>query len=185
MRVLLVVLALFCAYGPRHADASDLAWRALREPGAVALIRHSLAPGTGDPPGFRLGDCSTQRNLSKDGRERSRRIGAQFRANDIAIGRVLSSQWCRCLDTARLAFGDRVEPSAALNSFFEQDGANAQTRALRDIVQAPRPEAGVLVLVTHQVNITALTGIFPAEGEVLVLRPGGPSGFTVAARFVP
>jgi broad specificity phosphatase PhoE len=163
-----------------------VAWRALREGGAVALLRHAQAPGTGDPPGFRLGDCSTQRNLSSEGREQARRIGEQFQANHIPIARVLSSAWCRCLETARLAFGDRVEPLAALNSFFStQDADEAQTRAVRALVEGWRAQSGVLVLVTHQVNITALTGLYPAEGEVLVLRPSATAGFDLAARFRP
>ena len=186
LRAVLVVLGLICTSGHQSALASEAAWHALREGGTVALLRHARAPGTGDPPDFRLGDCSTQRNLSSEGREQARQIGAQFKANHIPIQRVLSSEWCRCLDTARLAFGDRVEPSPALNSFFsKQDIEAAQTRAVRELVEEWRAHAGVLVLVTHQVNITALTGIYPAEGEVLVLKPRTPSGFDLVARFRP
>jgi broad specificity phosphatase PhoE len=166
--------------------ASEVAWPALREVGTVALLRHAQAPGTGDPTGFRLGDCSTQRNLSSEGREQARRIGEQFQANHIPIERVLSSEWCRCLETARLAFGDRVELFPALNSFFStQDAEGAQTRTVRALVEGWRAQAGVLVLVTHQVNITALTGIYPAEGEVLVLRPSATAGFELLIRFRP
>src|SRR3954451_18043465 len=186
LRAVLVVLGLICASENQPGLASDVAWPALREGGAVVLLRHAPAPGTGDPPEFRLGDCSTQRNLSSEGREQARQIGAQFQANHIPIARVLSSEWCRCLDTARLAFGDRVEPFPALNSFFSaQDAEGAQTRAVWALVEGWRAHAGVLVLVTHQVNITALTGIYPAEGEVLVLKPRATAGFDLAARFRP
>jgi broad specificity phosphatase PhoE len=186
LRAVLVVLGLICASGSQPGLASEVAWHALREGGAVALLRHAQAPGTGDPPGFRLGDCSTQRNLSSEGREQARQIGAQFTANHIPIERVLSSEWCRCLETARLAFGDRVEPFPALNSFFStQDAEGAQTRAVRALVEGWRAQSGVLVLVTHQVNITALTGLYPGEGEILVLKPRAASGFDLAARFRP
>ncbi len=186
LRAVLVVLGLICTSGNGPSLASEVAWHALREGGTVVLLRHAQAPGTGDPPGFRLGDCSTQRNLSSEGREQARQIGARFTANQIPIERVLSSEWCRCLDTARLAFGDRVEPFPALNSFFSnQDAEGAQTRAVRELVEGWRAQSGVLVLVTHQVNITALTGVFPAEGEILVLRPRAASGFDVVARFRP
>src|SRR5215218_6681039 len=186
LRAVLVVLGLICACGNQPGLASDVAWPALREGGTVVLLRHAHAPGTGDPTGFRLGDCSTQRNLSSEGREQARQIGAQFTANHIPIERVLSSEWCRCLETARLAFGDRVELFPALNSFFStQDAEGAQTRAVRALVEGWRAQAGVLVLVTHQVNITALTGLYPAEGEILVLRPRATAGFDLAARFRP
>jgi broad specificity phosphatase PhoE len=184
--IMSVALGLICANWEQPSLASELAWQALQEGGAVALLRHAHAPGTGDPPEFRLGDCSTQRNLSSEGREQARRIGEQFQANHIPIERVLSSEWCRCLETARLAFGDRVEPVAALNSFFStQDAEGAQTRAVRALVEGWRAQSGVLVLVTHQVNITALTGLYPAEGEILVLKPRAASGFDLAARFRP
>jgi broad specificity phosphatase PhoE len=93
-------------------------WSALARGGTVALIRHARAPGTGDPAGFRLDACSTQRNLSEDGRAQAGRLGQAFRDNAVPVGRVLSSRWCRALDTARLAFGDRTEPFPDLDSFF-------------------------------------------------------------------
>lgn len=165
-------------------QASEEPWVALRAGGAVALLRHARAPGTGDPAGFRLEDCATQRNLSEVGRDQAGRIGAAFRERGIEIARVLSSRWCRGLDTARLAFGS-AEPFPALDSFFGGRTTEAeQTAALRRLVAGWRGEGGVLALVTHQVNITALTGIVPAEGEVLVLRPAG-DGFEVVGRMRP
>ncbi len=181
----LVALVCLCACMVQPAGASDAAWRALQQGGVVALIRHARAPGVGDPPGFRLEDCATQRNLSEGGREQARRLGAAFRDHGVAVARVLSSQWCRCLDTARLAFGDGVEPLPALNSFFAKgETEGAQTRAVRAVVEGWRDQPGVLALVTHQVNITALTGVFPDEGEILVLKPGA-AGFDLVARFRP
>ena len=183
MRALAVLLLLACAStGP--ARAAD-PWDALRQGGTVAILRHARAPGTGDPPNFRLDDCATQRNLSEEGRNQARRIGERFRAEGVRVARVLSSRWCRGLETARLAFGE-AEPFPPLDSLFpEKTAREAPTKAVRDTVRDWAGQPGVLVLVTHQVNITALTGLFPAEGEILVLRPRAASGFDVVARLRP
>jgi broad specificity phosphatase PhoE len=145
-------------------------------------------PGIGDPPGFRLGDCRTQRNLSEDGRADAARVGMRFRAEGVGLSAVYSSAWCRCTDTARLAFdphypAHRVWP--ALNSFFQGQGdASGQTR---EVVQRVRglkaPDNWMLV--THQVNITALTGSFLAMGEVLLTRFDGaqPERLRLLARW--
>jgi phosphohistidine phosphatase SixA len=183
VRALLVLMILISVGWVQAGSASEAAWLALRGGGAVALLRHARAPGTGDPPGFRLGDCSSQRNLSTEGREQARGIGVQFKAQRIPVARVLSSRWCRALDTATLAFGDLAESFPPLDSFFaDRDQQGGQTQAIRRLVEEWRSD-GVLVLVTHQVNITALTGIFPAEGEVLVLKPKAGAGFEVAGRI--
>lgn len=149
-------------------------WSALRAGGVAILLRHAQTePGVGDPAGFRLGDCSTQRNLSDEGRRQSQRIGAALSAQGIRVDRVLSSQWCRCLDTARLAFPQhKVEPFAALNSFFDDRSAEPdRTREVRARIAAIRAPANV-VFVTHHVNVLALTGDAVGSGEaVLVLAP--------------
>jgi phosphohistidine phosphatase SixA len=147
--------------------------RALVEGGAVALLRHAAAPGTGDPPGFRLGDCATQRNLSETGRRQAAELGLKLRQGGVAIAEARSSRWCRALDTARLAFPDlAVEPDPALDSFFDDRASrDRQTEAARALVRSWQGRPGVLALITHQVNITALTEVFPAEGEIVVLRP--------------
>ena len=183
MRIALAWTILLTLVGALPASASEAAWQALREGGAVALFRHARAPGTGDPQGFRLEDCATQRNLSAEGREQARGIGEQFSARGVPVVQVLSSRWCRSLDTARLAFGSLAEPFPPLDSFFsERDGREAQTRAVRELVEGWRSD-GVLALVTHQVNITALTGVFPAVGEVLVLKPKAGAGFEIVGRI--
>lgn len=156
--------------GPARS-AEDL-WALLRqEPGLVLLFRHARAPGTGDPATFRLADCSTQRNLDAEGREQSRQLGEAFRQRQIPVVRVLSSQWCRSLDTARLMNLAEVEPFPALKSFFgDRSTEPQQTRALQQFILENRATAGVIVLVTHQVNITALTDIVPREGEAVFVR---------------
>ncbi|MFZ1415313.1 MAG: histidine phosphatase family protein [Defluviicoccus sp.] len=163
--------AVSAAYAETN-HVSEAAWAALAGGGHAALMRHATAPGFGDPKGFRLDDCSTQRNLSEAGREEARMVGERFRSRGIAINGVYSSVWCRCLETARLLDLGPVVPLAPLNSFFEaRERAEAQTAALRAWLAA-QPAADTLVLVTHQVNITALTGIIPASGEIVVVRTG-------------
>ncbi|WP_428527627.1 histidine phosphatase family protein [Roseibium sp.] len=152
-----------------HARADDAAWQAL-ENGGIVLFRHALAPGTGDPANFTLGDCSTQRNLNDQGRADSRAIGQAFQDKGIKVGRVLTSQWCRCVETAELAFPGQVEEEPVFNSFFQNRSAGPeQTRAGQRILEQ-WPGDGALVIITHQVNITALTDIFPQSGEGIVVE---------------
>lgn len=158
------------ALGRESAAADDAAWNTLRSDGAIVLFRHATAPGIGDPAGMRIGDCATQRNLSEAGRAEARGIGKAFRDRSISVGRVLTSQWCRCNETAELAFPGAVTEAPAFNSFFENRAQSApQTDAARTILSG-WAGPGVLVVVTHQVNITALTGVYPASGEGVVLR---------------
>jgi len=166
---------------PARAEAGDLVWEALAAGGHVVLVRHAEAPGVGDPAGFVLEDCSTQRNLSAGGREQAVRIGEAFRAHGVAVDQVLTSGWCRCIDTASLAFG-RAEVWPPLHSFFSNSATErAQTREVREYIAA-WAGPGTLVLVTHQVNITALTDIYPASGEVIVLAPERAGGLTIVGR---
>ncbi|MFP5511609.1 MAG: histidine phosphatase family protein [Alphaproteobacteria bacterium] len=160
--------ALVCAFaGARPAAAMETA-------GLVVLMRHAQAPGTGDPPGFTLDDCASQRTLSDDGRAQARRIGERLRQLGIAEARVLSSHWCRCLETARLLDLGPVKEMSALNSFIgrpeqEKDKVTELRQFLADLPRDGHP----VVLVTHQVTVTALTGIFPASGEAILLRANG------------
>ena len=156
-------------------------WSALAKGGHVALMRHALAPGIGDPEGFRIADCSTQRNLNDEGRAQARRTGDAFRRNKVGIAQVISSEWCRCVETAELLKLGQVQKFSALNSFFElRENQDKQMADLRSFLSALDPAGPSLVMVTHQVNISALTGEFPRSGEIIVLKLGGADGFTVA-----
>ena len=171
-----LALVLLLAVAPARGD--EALWTALAEGGHVALMRHALAPGTGDPEGFRLDDCSTQRNLDQTGRGQARRTGEAFRERGVRVGQVFSSQWCRCLETAKLLALGEVYPFPPLNSFFgDRERGPKQTAAVRALLANTDAEGPSLVMVTHQVNITALTGIFPRSGEIVVLRLGGPDIF--------
>lgn len=185
LRLAAVLLASLLLAGATSAAAADGLWALLARGGRVVLVRHaSTEPGLGDPPGFRLGDCATQRNLSEAGRAEARRLGAAFRARGIPVGRVLSSPWCRTLETARLAFGE-AEPWRALESFhYDRSREAEQTAGFRRLASEP-PDGGNVVLVTHSANIGAWTGIFPAQGEMVILTPRGDGAFQVAGRLLP
>jgi len=185
--LLLVAAGLALPIPSTAAEPSTELLAALQRGGYALLVRHAQTePGVGDPPGMRLDDCATQRNLSAAGREQARAIGAVVRSRAIPVAAVRSSQWCRCLDTARLAFGGfaPVDAWPALNSFFDDRSVEpARTRELRAALPAVLGATNV-VWVTHQVNITALTGIVPAPGEIVVIRASA-DGVVVAGRWVP
>lgn len=155
------------------ASSKAKIWSVLQQGrGYVVIMRHALAPGIGDPVDFRLNDCSTQRNLSKAGRQQAMRTGKAFKTKNIQVSRVLSSQWCRCLETAKLMNLGAVEPFPPLNSFFNNYKTQSQqTAQLRQFIVNNRNTPGVVVMITHEVNITALTSdIYPQSGESVVLR---------------
>ena len=146
---------------------------ALRSGGHIALMRHAIAPGSDDPPDFRLGACSTQRNLSAGGRDQAVAVGERLREHGLTEARIGSSQWCRCLDTARLLSLGDVEELPFLNSLINYPGRSARmTEDLRDwILQQDLGEPTILV--THQVNIQWLLGMPVEEGEILVVQSTG------------
>lgn len=159
-------LALVLFFFPCLALAND--WDALKDPDAIAVMRHALAPGTGDPSGFTLGDCSTQRNLDERGREQARKIGNSFRDRGIDFDLVLTSQWCRTQETAELLGVGPVVDAPSLNSFFQD--FSTRDRQTRETLQLIQETGGRLMLVSHQVNISALTGRGTRSGEVLIIR---------------
>ena len=187
MRGGLAFLAVACALvaPPVHADEAA-AWKALRAGGHVALIRHaSTEAGLGDPPGYRLDDCATQRNLSAQGREEARRLGERLRREGVAVEKVFTSPWCRCRDTATLAFG-KADEWEALSSFFDDRGREpGLTERVKNRIgiYSTRKPAGTVVMVTHHVNIAALTGQAVGTGEIVVVRPDGCCGLKLVGRI--
>jgi phosphohistidine phosphatase SixA len=174
-RVCICVLLCLLGFPAARAAADEAAaWTALREGGHVALMRHALAPGgAGDPPGFRLGDCATQRNLSAEGRADAAAVGAMLWGEEIVIGRVLSSPWCRCVDTARLMElgAVEIEPTFS-NAFVLRERRGELAAGARAIIAGWRGP-GTLLVVTHGANIQALTGGGnPASGEIVVVSAG-------------
>jgi phosphohistidine phosphatase SixA len=170
-RLVAAIALTIVLFGPSGARADEAIWRSLQEGGHAILIRHALAPGTGDPAGFSLEACATQRNLSAEGRAQARRIGATLKARKVPINRILSSRWCRALETAHLMDLGPVEPFPLLDSFFSTPALGPeQTAAMKAFLQGLGEQT--IVIVSHQVNITALTGIFPRSGEMIVAKPG-------------
>lgn len=165
------------------AHADEVLWQKLQAGGLVVFVRHGLTdPGAGDPPGFRLGDCKTERNLNAEGRAESKRLGEAFRRRKVPVAQVLSSEWCRCRDTAELAFG-RSEPWPALNNLFGRpENAEPQRRAMLE--RASRFQgSGNLILVSHGSTIVTVAGIHPAMGEMVVMRPAGPEKLELVGRM--
>ncbi len=170
-RLALVALTLLATIAPASADrGSDAAWSALVAGGHVALIRHGNAPPVGgDPPGFRLDDCSTQRNLDDWGRRQAVALGEAFRQRGVRVERLVSSPWCRCRDTARLMAVGEAETSWALVP-DQNPNAPARLKELRELVSGWRGP-GTLVLVTHALTIRPLAGYLPDQAEIVVFKP--------------
>jgi phosphohistidine phosphatase SixA len=161
------------------ADQSEVIDR-LKAGGHILMIRHALAPGNGDPPNFKIGDCATQRNLNDTGRNQARSIGMWLRNNGITSARVYSSQWCRCLETARLLDLGPVQELAALNSFYERaQDREPNLRALNDFISQQPVNGELIILVTHFVTIADIagTGVSSGGGALLALHTDAPYTF--------
>ena len=151
----IIILLLFLLSNEVYANDNLIS--SLQEGKKIVFIRHALAPGNGDPENFILEDCSTQRNLNERGREQSKNIGNFFRNKNISVDKVLSSEWCRCKDTARLAF-DNFETFDALNSFYDERFAMNRSNQLKNLkvfINKWNSDSN-LVIVTHYVVISAL-----------------------------
>lgn len=155
------------------AAATEAGWALLREGGHVVLLTHAFATGTADPANFDIEKCATQRNLSERGKQQARKVGALFAARGAETERVLSSRYCRCLDTARIAFRDEPETLDALDlAPADEAAANAQKAAVMEEIRN-FSGSGNLVLVTHPANIKALAGVSAREGEAVIVRAEG------------
>jgi len=168
-------LALACA----AKAANEHIWSRLRRGGLVLLMRHAATePGLGDPPGFRLGDCATQRNLSDAGRADAQRIGERLRRERVPIARVYTSPWCRCRETAMLAFGSAEdwEPLSSVFDFPHREADFTERVKKRIGGYSTRAPGGNVAMVTHNVNIAALTKLSIEAGEIVVVRPDGCCG---------
>ena len=151
------------------ADLNKNLMNQLQEGGKLIFIRHAYAPGSGDPNNFNLNDCSTQRNLSAEGREQARYIGEFFTKNKIAIDKVLSSEWCRCKETAKIAFKD-FSTNSFLNSFYSskyEKNKDKQIKALKNFIKNFKSNKN-LILVTHYVVIAEILNYGPSSGEIVV-----------------
>ena len=183
-RLALAALAILLIAAPvAAADDSREAWTALVNGSHVALVRHGNAPPGygGDPPGFKVDDCATQRNMDERGRAQARAVGEAFRQRGVRVDKILSSPWCRCLETARLMAVGPVENTWAVAA---SDRSPDRLVVLKQIVSSWRGP-GTLVLVTHALTVQALVGILPGQAETVVLRPklGNEPGVDVVGRI--
>jgi phosphohistidine phosphatase SixA len=187
IRACLVLLA--CALlsaasiGPASAQDQAAAWALLQQPGHVVFMRHSEAPGTADPPGYNLEDCATQRNLVDSGRQHARRTGEAFRSNGVTFQRVLTSPWCRCKETALLAMGREAEVFPPLSNLVGRQQHTAEQMATLKAYLASLDPGTRVLFVTHGIVINALTGISPASGEMVIVKPGPGGTPEVAGRL--
>lgn len=186
-RALLMFVVFWLAVCPyRYAAAQETAaWEALREGEAILILRHALAPGIGDPDNFDVNDCGTQRNLNSEGRQQARDWGLYLERHGIREALVFSSAWCRCKETAELMNLGEVSVMSSLNSFFGGQGDRvAQTRqTVKNVNELPSGQP--VVLVSHQVNISALTGAYTGSGEGLILALPFDDDIEILARVMP
>ena len=166
------------------AFANEQLWALLKGGGHVVLMRHAVTtPGVGDPPGMKVGDCSTQRNLTEEGRRHAKLIGEAWRAHGVQADRVMSSPMCRCLETARLSFG-RVDESLPLAN--QHGGTESEVpRQVREMraVASEKHRGGNVVLVSHGTTIATVTGISTEPGEMLIVSPQGDGRFEIKGRL--
>ena len=170
MRLFYIILIIFLTLtNGIKADTDTQVLKNLKNGGNLIFIRHAYAPGGGDPDNFNLNDCSTQRNLSETGREQAKKIGKFFHENQIPIDKVISSEWCRCKETAQIAF-KRYETKDFLNSFFSEKFSKNRTKQIKDLNKYidKWDSSKNLVLVTHYVLINEVLNYAPSSGEIVI-----------------
>ena len=172
MKFIKFLLIIFISINsPIKADSNQNVINELKRGGNIIFIRHAYAPGGGDPKNFDINDCKTQRNLSNSGREQAKKIGSYFKERNIPIGKVYSSEWCRCKETASIAFNDFVTKSF-LNSFFSSQFAknkDPQIKKLKNFIKDSNKNKN-LVFVTHYVVISESLNYAPSSGEIVISK---------------
>ena len=169
MKIVCLILFLGLFILKNNAYSSDIILNSLKEGKKIIFIRHAIAPGNGDPDNFNINDCATQRNLSKNGIIQSKNIGLFFEKNKIKIDKVLSSEWCRCKDTAKIAFKN-FETFDGLNSFYDEKFAlneDIQIKNLKKYIKSWKSDKN-LILVTHFVVISSILNIGTSSGEMII-----------------
>lgn len=186
--VTLLAVAAFTLPALAGEVTEEALWSLLRKGGQLVLVRHALTtPGVGDPSGMKLDECATQRNLNDEGRREAVQLGETLRRQGVSPRRLLSSPWCRCIETARLVFGQAPQIQAELGNLFDRpEQEAAQTQALRRLLaDAAQPQSevrGNVFMFTHGSTVSALLGVTPATTEMVILTPQ-PGGFRLAGRL--
>ncbi len=159
---------------------------AMQSDGHILMLRHAMAPGFGDPENIKIGDCSTQRNLDGTGRTQSKQIGAWLKHNNIKPSAIYSSQWCRCLETAKLMDVGNVKELPALNSFFEMtENREPNLKKLNAFIAAQNTTNKLIIMVTHSVTISAIAGHSVASGDGVLLKLNKDKYFDVISVVKP
>ena len=169
MRYFKIILIFFLFLLNKTSFANENIVEILKKEDNIIFIRHAIAPGNGDPPNFDILDCSTQRNLSKNGELQALKIGKFFKKNDIKFTKVLSSEWCRCKDTAQIAFGN-YETKNFLNSFYDERFLKNKNKQILDFQKFIKNwnYSGNLALVTHYVVISEILNKTTSSGEIVI-----------------
>ena len=169
MKYFKIILIFFLFLLNRTSFANENIVEILKKGGNIIFIRHAIAPGNGDPPNFDISNCSTQRNLSKDGELQALKIGKFFKKNDIKFTKVLSSEWCRCKDTAKIAFGN-YETKNFLNSFYDERFSKNKDKQILDFQKFIKnwDHSGNIALVTHYVVISEILDFTTSSGEIVI-----------------
>ena len=169
MKYFKIILIFFLFLLNKTSFANENIVEILKKGGNIIFIRHAIAPGNGDPQNFDISNCSTQRNLSKEGELQALKIGKFFKKNDIKLTKVLSSEWCRCKDTAKIAFGN-YETKNFLNSFYDERFSENKDKQILDFQKFIRNwnKTGNLVLVTHYVVISEILDLTTSSGEIVI-----------------
>ena len=151
------------------ADSNENLIKKLKEGGKLIFIRHAIAPGGGDPENFDINECNTQRNLDNNGRTQAKEIGNYLSSNNILIDKVISSEWCRCKETALLAF-NKFETKSFLNSFYSSKFTKNKDRQIKELKMYIKnwESKKNLVLVTHYVVISEMLDYNPSSGEIVI-----------------
>lgn len=166
--------------GAQAQENTSTLIKAMQSDGHILMIRHAIAPGFGDPEIFKIGDCSTQRNLDDQGRKQSAKIGEWLRSHNIKPSAIYSSQWCRCMDTARLLDLGKVQEFSALNSFYEMpENRESSLSILKQFIAKQTPDNDLIIMVTHHVTISAISGqnVSSGDGVLLKLNKSAPYEF--------
>ena len=169
MRYFKIILIFFLFLLNKTSFANENIVEILKKENNIIFIRHAIAPGNGDPANFDISDCSTQRNLSKKGELQALKIGKFFKENDIKFTKVLSSEWCRCKDTAKIAFGN-YEIKDFLNSFYDERFSENKYKQILDFQKFIKNwnYSGNLALVTHYVVISEILDLATSSGEIII-----------------
>ena len=152
------------------ANSNEVLLNSLKEGGKLIFIRHAYAPGSGDPINFNIKDCSTQRNLNQEGKNQAKNIGLIFKQHNISIANIISSEWCRCQETAFIAFQDKYQVNNFLNSFYEQRFARNKNKQISDLKKYVSNWNGKknLIFITHYVVISEILNVYPSSGEIVI-----------------